>query len=48
MKQVSRCRNSHADSLATLATMSDGVVPQLIIVEELDRPRWKDQSPTMV
>ena len=42
LKQVPRCRNSHADSLATLATMSKGTLPQLIIVEELDRLRWKD------
>ena len=48
LKQVPRCRNSRADSLATLATMSKGTLPQLIIVEELDRLRWKDQSPTMV
>ena len=48
LKQVPRCRNSHADSLATLATMSDGALSWLIIVEELDRPRWKDQVSTMV
>ena len=48
LKQVPRCRNSHANSLATLATMSDGALPQLIIVEELDKPRWKDWNRTMV
>jgi len=48
LKQVPWCKNFHADSLATLATMSNGALPQLIIVKELDRSRWKDQSPTMV
>ncbi|XP_075636822.1 uncharacterized protein LOC142609072 [Castanea sativa] len=48
LKQVPWCRNSHADSLATLAIMSDGALPRLIIVEKLDKPRWKDQSLTMV
>ena len=48
LKQVPRCRNSHADSLATLATMSDGALSQLIIMEELNKPRWKDWSRTMV
>ena len=48
LKQLPRCRNSYADSLATLAMMSEGALPWLIIVEELDRPRWKDQSLTMV
>ena len=48
MKQVPWCRNSHANSLATLATMSDGALPQLIIMEELNKPRWKDWSRTMV
>ena len=42
LKQIPRCRNSHVDSLATLATISDGALPRLIIVEELDMPRWKD------
>ena len=42
LKQIPRCRNSHTDSLATLVTISDGALPRLIIVEELDRPRWKD------
>ena len=48
LKQVPRCRNSHTDSLATLTMMSDGALPWLIIVEELDRSRWKDQSLIMV
>ena len=48
LKQVPRCRNSHVDSLATLAMMSNGALLQLIIVEKLDRPRWKNQSSTMV
>ena len=28
--------------------MSDGALPWLIIVEELDKSRWKDQSLIMV
>ena len=42
LKQVPWYRNSHANSLATLAMMSDSALLWLIIVEELDKPRWKD------
>ena len=48
LKQVPRCRNSHANSLATLAIMSNVALPWVIIMEELDRSGWKDQTSTMV
>ena len=34
---VSRSGNTHADSLATLATSSAGDLPRIILVEHLDR-----------
>ena len=37
MQQVLRSRNSHADSLATLATSSRKDLPQIILVEDLVR-----------
>ena len=36
--QVPRSRNSHADSLATLATSSAQDSPQVILVEDLHKP----------
>ena len=48
LKQVPRYRNSHANSLATLVMMSDDALPWVIIMEELDRLGWKDQTSTMV
>ena len=42
LEASTRYKNSHADSLATLATMFEGDLPRLIIVEELDKLRWKD------
>ena len=37
LSHVSRSGNTHADSLATLATSSAGDLPQIILVEHLDR-----------
>ena len=37
MQQVLRSRNSHADSLVTLATSSRKDLPQIILVEDLVR-----------
>ena len=37
MSHVSRSGNTYADSLATLATSSVGGLPQIILVEHLDR-----------
>ena len=37
LSHVSRSGNTHADSLATLATSSTGSLPQVILVEHLDR-----------
>ena len=39
--QVSRGKNRHANSLATLASFMDDCVPRLIIVEVLSKPRLK-------
>ena len=36
----SRSANTHADSLATLATSSAQCLPRVILVEDLHRPRW--------
>lgn len=38
IQQVSRSRNSHADSLATLATSYGKNLPRVILVEDLVRP----------
>ena len=38
LSQIPRSRNTHADSLATLATSSVQSLPQLIIVEDLCKP----------
>ena len=37
LSHVSRSGNTHADSLATLATSSAGGLPRIILVEHLDR-----------
>ena len=37
LSHVSRSGNTHADSLATLATSSAGSLPRVILVEHLDR-----------
>ena len=37
LSHVSRSGNTHADSLATLATSSAGGLPQIILVEHLDK-----------
>ena len=37
LSHVSRSGNTHADSLATLATSSAGDLPRIILVEHLDR-----------
>ena len=37
LSHVSRSGNTHADSLATLATSSAGELPRIILVEHLDR-----------
>ena len=38
LSQIPRSRNTHADSLATLATSSAQSLPQVIIVEDLCKP----------
>ena len=40
LMHVSRSGNTHADSLATLATSSAQCLPRVILVEDLHRPRW--------
>ena len=37
LSHISRSGNTHADSLATLATSSAGELPRIILVEHLDR-----------
>ena len=37
LSHVSRNGNTHADSLATLATSSAGGLPRIILIEHLDR-----------
>ena len=41
MSQIPRSRNTHADSLDTLATYSAQNLPQMIIVEDLCKPTEK-------
>ena len=38
LSQIPRSRNTHADSLTTLATFSAQSLPQLILVEDLCKP----------
>ena len=38
MSQIPKSRNTHADSLATLATSSTQSLPRLILVEDLCKP----------
>ena len=38
LQQISRSKNMHVDSLATLATSSTQALPRLILVEELYKP----------
>ena len=38
LSQIPRNRNTHADSLATLATSSTQNLPQVILVEDLCEP----------
>ena len=44
IKQVPRSKNSHADSLATLATFLGQGLPRVIIVEDLVTPSCHDQA----
>ena len=37
LSHISRSGNTHADSLATLATSSAGELPRIILIEHLDR-----------
>ena len=37
LSHIARCGNTHADSLATLATSSAGQLPRIILVEHLGR-----------
>nr|XP_023881414.1 uncharacterized protein LOC111993825 [Quercus suber] len=45
---VSRSGNTHADSLATLATSSNQSLPQVILVEDLYKPREKKEEVVQV
>lgn len=38
VQHIPRSGNTHADSLATLATSSDQSLPRMILVEDLDKP----------
>ena len=38
LQQISRSMNTHADSLATLATSSGQGLPRVIVVEDLHKP----------
>ena len=38
LQHLSRCGNTHADSLATLATSSAQNLPRIILVEDLSKP----------
>ncbi|XP_075655003.1 uncharacterized protein LOC142625193 [Castanea sativa] len=38
LQQILRSRNTHVDSLATLATSSGEVLPRVILVEDLHKP----------
>ena len=38
LQQILRSRNTHSDSLATLATSSEQDLPQVILVEDLHKP----------
>ena len=40
LMHVSRIGNTHADSLATLATSSAQSLPRVILIEDLYRPSW--------
>ena len=43
LEQVPRSKNSHADSLATLATTSKVKLPRIILVEDLVSPTYNAQ-----
>lgn len=43
MVRVPRSQNSHANSLATLASSFDDCIPQMITVEMLERPSIEPQ-----
>ena len=45
IKQVPRSQNSHADSLAMLATTLGSGLPLVIIVEDLVVPKHSDRAP---
>ena len=48
LAHVSRSENTHADSLATLATSSTQPLPRLILVEDLYRPTTARANPIRV
>lgn len=48
LEQIPRSRNSHADSLATLATSLGRVLPRFIMVEDLKMLGWEDRAPIQV
>ena len=43
VSQISRGKNSHADSLATLASSLDNFFPRIILVEVLEKPSIEHQ-----
>ena len=48
IKKVPISKNSHADSLATLATLLRQGLPRVIIVEDLVASNWDNQVPIRV
>ena len=48
LQQIPRSRNTHADSLATLATSSAQNLPRVILVEDLYKPTEKGKERVLV
>ena len=48
IQQILRSRNTHANSLATLATFSGQDLPQVILVEDLHRPTEEKKEKVQV
>ena len=46
--KIPRSRNAHVDSLATLATSSRQDLPQVILVEDLNRPIEEEKENVQV
>ena len=48
LEQVPRSKNSHADSLATLATSSREKLPRIVLVKDHETPAYDIQVPIRV